>query len=43
MVYGESICIKFYKWLREERKFSNLDELVEQLNSDAKICREYFK
>lgn len=42
MVYGEKITIEFYKWLRAEKKFSSLDELVQQLDLDVKICREYF-
>jgi len=42
MVYGEKITIEFYKWLRAEKKFSSLDELVQQLDLDVKTCREYF-
>lgn len=42
-IYGETIKIEFLKYLREERKFSSLDELVTQLNKDRETCQELIK
>ncbi len=37
-IYGKSIKVTPRKYIREERKFSSLDELVGQLNEDKKEC-----
>ncbi len=41
-LYDKEIVIKFFKFLREEKKFSSLDELQTQLNKDRKYAKEYF-
>lgn len=38
-IYGEEIKVSFLKYIREEKKFSSLDELVKQLNIDRETCR----
>jgi riboflavin kinase/FMN adenylyltransferase len=38
-IYGETITIFFYDFIREERKFSGLDELKAQLASDERAIR----
>lgn len=35
-IYGEEVETKFLYFLREERKFESLDDLIEQLNNDKK-------
>ena len=37
-IYGEKIKVKFIEFLREEKKFGSLDELIKQLEIDNKNC-----
>lgn len=42
-VYGDTLQIFFYKFLRSERKFPSIEELREQIQLNAKQAREYFQ
>lgn len=42
-LYGHRARIDFYKFLRPERKFDDVNELAAQIKSDAQITREYFE
>ena len=42
MIYGKHISVEFFKRLRDERKFSSIDELVAQIATDIKTAREFF-
>ena len=42
-IYGKSIKIKFVKRIRDEIKFSNLNELIKQLHLDEETCLELVK
>ena len=33
-IYGDSITVVFRKWLREEKKFNNIEELTKQMETD---------
>jgi riboflavin kinase / FMN adenylyltransferase len=39
-IYGETITIFFYDFIREERKFASLDELKMQLKKDKMTIRK---
>ena len=39
-LYHRTIRVRFVKRLREEKKFSNMQTLVEQINKDLATCRE---
>jgi riboflavin kinase / FMN adenylyltransferase len=39
-IYDKTVRIEFIKFLREERKFTSLDELVKQLNTDKENCNK---
>jgi riboflavin kinase/FMN adenylyltransferase len=39
-IYGETITICFYDFIREEQKFSGLDELKAQLANDERVIRK---
>ena len=41
-LYGHRVRIEFYKRLRPEIKFNNVDELKEQITIDCKTASEYF-
>jgi len=41
-IYGESIKIEFFKKLRDEKKFNDLDALKDQLKKDLKITADFF-
>ena len=41
-IYGQRIAVEFKKKLRDEHKFTTLDELVININQDIKTAREYF-
>ena len=40
-IYGKEIKVEFLKKLRDELKFSNLDELREQITKDKEMAMEY--
>ena len=40
-VYGKMAVVGFYKRIRNERKFGNMNELISQLNDDRAECRRY--
>lgn len=42
-IYDEEIEIFFYKYIRKEKIFDNVDLLIEQLNRDKQDIKEYFK
>jgi len=42
-LYGELVKLTFIKFLREEQKFANLDELAIQLQKDREIAEEYLE
>lgn len=42
-LYGHCARIDFYKFLRPERKFDDVNELAAQIKSDAQTTREYFE
>jgi riboflavin kinase/FMN adenylyltransferase len=41
-VYGETLQTFFYKFLRSERKFPSVEELRQQIQTNAKQAKEYF-
>lgn len=38
-IYGESICMEFVEWIREEKSFPDARALAEQIGRDAKTAR----
>ncbi len=42
-LYGHQVRIDFYKFLRPERKFGDVETLAAQIKSDAQTTREYFE
>lgn len=40
-IYGEKIEVFFLKKIRDEKKFNNVEELINQITKDMKIAREY--
>ena len=42
MIYGRHISVEFFKRLRDERKFSSIDELVAQIAADIETAKDYF-
>ena len=43
MIYDLPIKITFHKYIREEKFFSNLEELKSQLQLDASFIRAFFE
>lgn len=41
-IYGKEIIVEWYQFVREEKKFSGIEEIVAQLKSDEKNIREFF-
>ena len=41
-IYGNRIEIEFFKKIRNEQKFENLDKLKEQINFDIEETKIYF-
>ncbi len=42
-LYGRTLCVEFESRLRDEKRFSSLDELVEQIRRDEENCRMLIK
>ncbi len=42
-IYGQRVQVRFLAKLRDEAKFSSVDELVSQMDRDAARAREYFR
>lgn len=42
-IYGKKVDLKFLFRLRDERKFSGIDELVEHIKKDRANCRRYLR
>lgn len=42
-IYGKQLTIEWRKRLRDEIKFSSVDELIEQLKKDKKAAENYFQ
>ena len=43
VIYGEFVKTYFFKWIRDEKKFLNIDDLSKQINKDVYYAYEYFK
>ncbi len=41
-IYGKHISVEFFKRLRDEKKFTSIDELVEQIATDSQAARDFF-
>lgn len=41
-IYGRRIVVEFKRKLREEHKFTNLDDLVKRIKKDIEAARQYF-
>ena len=42
-IYGQTVTVYFYEFLRPQIKFSNIEALIKQLENDQKATFEYFK
>ena len=42
-LYGKEVAIYFHKRIREEMKFSGIDELKERIAKDAALARKHFQ
>ncbi|MEN2766403.1 bifunctional riboflavin kinase/FAD synthetase [Ornithinibacillus xuwenensis] len=41
-LYGEELILEWYKFVRDEEKFDNVEKLIEKIKEDESIIREYF-
>jgi FAD synthase len=39
-IYGSDLEVRFIRYLRQEKKFENIDALVRQIEADVKQARE---
>jgi riboflavin kinase/FMN adenylyltransferase len=42
-LYGKTVMLEFYKFLRPERRFSSLEELRREILDNAEQTRQYFE
>lgn len=42
-IYGRHVTVEFCEKIRDEKRFPNLDLLIEQIGKDAKAARHYFE
>ena len=41
-LYGRTISVDFYKYLRGTQKFNSLEEVKRQVDADCQMAREFF-
>ncbi len=41
-IYGEHVAVRWNQFLRDQVKFSSVEELIEQLKEDEQATAEYF-
>lgn len=41
-IYDEQLTVEWYEFIRDEQKFSGVEEIIAQLQQDEKEIREYF-
>lgn len=41
-LYGEELIMEWHKFIRDEEKFDQVDELIEQIEDDERVIRRYF-
>ena len=41
-IYGEVVRVSFVKKLRDEKKFSSVNDLINQIEQDVQLAREFF-
>ncbi|MFD1037941.1 riboflavin biosynthesis protein RibF [Virgibacillus byunsanensis] len=41
-IYGEELQIEWYYFIREEKKFNGVEELVKEIENDERLIRNYF-
>ena len=41
-LYGEELKVEWHEFIREEKKFNSVDELVKQIENDEIVIREFF-
>jgi len=42
-IYGKKVSVSWYKRLRSEQKFHNIEELIEQISKDKAAAEEFFE
>ncbi|MEP6945893.1 MAG: bifunctional riboflavin kinase/FAD synthetase [Acidobacteriota bacterium] len=42
-LYGDVLRVRFLHWIRDEKKFSGIDELKAQIENDSNRARNYFR
>ncbi|MBP9681213.1 MAG: bifunctional riboflavin kinase/FAD synthetase [Bacteriovorax sp.] len=42
-IYGEEMRVSFLKKLRDEKKYSSVNDLISQIDIDVKLSKEFFK
>lgn len=42
-IYGEEVTVYWYKYIRDEQKFSGVDEIVGKIKEDEQQIRAYFR
>ncbi len=42
-IYGEEIKVSLIDYIREEKKFSSVNDLVSQIDKDVNLVKKYFK
>lgn len=42
-IYGEKVAVEWHDYIREEKKFTSVEALIQQLEQDEKDIRAYFR
>lgn len=41
-IYGQKVTVSWFKRIRSEKKFHNVDELIEQISKDKAVAEQFF-
>lgn len=41
-IYGERLTVEWHRFVREERKFASIEDIVQQLKQDEEVIRNFF-
>ncbi|MBR5228923.1 MAG: riboflavin biosynthesis protein RibF, partial [Firmicutes bacterium] len=41
MIYGKTVCVEFFEKIRDEKKFSSLDELKDEIGRNKEYARNF--
>lgn len=42
-IYGETVTVRWHEYIRDEKKFSSVDDLINQIHEDVRFAKNFFE